>query len=239
MFLEPSIWSKAHGASTHFPIALMLVSALCDGASLLIKNTDHRRTLRSTATVTIVLGALGSYAAVATGLIMTKWQVWGHGTLLHHHQFVWPAFVLMTALATWRALTRRAAVEQPSPAYLVLMLLAAALMGGAGYWGGELVNEGGVAVTTPTGAAGGSTPRPPSAEHGRRLFVQSCAHCHGDDARGNGEDGDGPDLFALRISNARIATVIHGGIPDEMPSFAKKHGPADIADLTGYLRTLQ
>ena len=79
----------------------------------------------------------------------------------------------------------------------------------------------------------------PSAEQGRRIFIQSCAHCHGDDARGSGEDADGPDLFGLRIGNARIAAVIHGGIPDEMPSFAKKHGAADIADLTAYLRTLR
>jgi mono/diheme cytochrome c family protein len=79
----------------------------------------------------------------------------------------------------------------------------------------------------------------PSAENGRHLFVQSCAHCHGDDARGSGEDADGPDLFALRIGNARIAAVIRGGIPEEMPSFAKKHGTADIADLTAYLRTLR
>src|SRR5436190_562473 len=55
-----------------------------------------------------------------------------------------------------------------------------------------------------------------SAGHGRQLFVQSCAHCHGDDARGNGEDGDGPDLFGLRIGNARIAAVIRSGIPEEM-----------------------
>lgn len=79
----------------------------------------------------------------------------------------------------------------------------------------------------------------PSAEHGRRLFTQSCAHCHGDDARGDGEDGDGPDLYRLRIGNARIAAVIRTGIPDEMPSFARKHGTDDIADLTAYLRTLQ
>ncbi len=79
----------------------------------------------------------------------------------------------------------------------------------------------------------------PSAEHGRHLFTQSCAHCHGDDARGEGEDGDGPDLYRLRIGNARIAAVIRTGIPDEMPSFARKHGTNDIADLTAYLRTLQ
>ncbi|MDR3404062.1 MAG: cytochrome c [Chthoniobacter sp.] len=240
MVIEPSIWSKVHGASTHFPIALMLVSAFCDCAGLYIGNAEQRRTLRSTASITIILGALGSYGAVGTGLIMTKWQGWGHGALLHHHQFVWPAFALMTGLATWRAIKRETIAEKPPTTYLILMLLTAALMGGAGYWGGELVNAGAVAaITTPRAPAGGITPRSPSPERGRRLFVQSCAHCHGDDARGNGEDGDGPDLFALRIGNARIATVIRGGIPDEMPSFAKKHGPADIADLTGYLRTLQ
>ena len=78
-----------------------------------------------------------------------------------------------------------------------------------------------------------------SPEHGRRLFVQSCAHCHGDDAHGSGENSDGPDLHDLRIGNARIAAVIHRGVPEEMPSFAKKHGPTDIADLTAYLRTLR
>jgi mono/diheme cytochrome c family protein len=78
-----------------------------------------------------------------------------------------------------------------------------------------------------------------TAGHGRQLFVQSCAHCHGEDARGSGEDGDGPDLFRLGISNARIAAVIRKGIPDEMPSFAKKHSAQDIADITAYLRTLR
>src|SRR3954454_5867187 len=77
-----------------------------------------------------------------------------------------------------------------------------------------------------------------SAENGRRLFVQSCAHCHGDDARGDGVDGDGPDLFALRIGNARIASVIRGGVAGEMPSFRTKYGPAEIAALTAFLRSL-
>jgi mono/diheme cytochrome c family protein len=98
---------------------------------------------------------------------------------------------------------------------------------------------GSISSTAPTANPPAVPPRPPSVEHGRRLFVQSCAHCHGDDAHGSGEDADGPDLFGLRIGNARIAAVIHGGIPEEMPSFAKKHGADDIADLTEYLRTLR
>jgi len=82
-------------------------------------------------------------------------------------------------------------------------------------------------------------PRAGSSERGRRFFAQSCAHCHGNDARGNGEDGDGPDLSGLRIGNARIAAVIRQGIPGEMPSFAKKHSAPDVTDLTAYLRSLR
>lgn len=139
MSLEPSLWSKLHGAATHFPIALMLVSAFCDAAALVVREAEWRRGLRATASITIVLGALGSYAAVWSGLVMTRGQVWGHAALLRHHQFVWPAFALMTGLAVWRIAARGRA---PTGLYLVLMVLAAALVSGAGYWGGELLNQG-------------------------------------------------------------------------------------------------
>lgn len=78
---------------------------------------------------------------------------------------------------------------------------------------------------------------PPSS--GRAMFTQSCAHCHGDDATGDGEDGDGPDLRELRISNARMATVIRQGIHGEMPSFAKKYSDSEVTALVAYLRTLR
>jgi mono/diheme cytochrome c family protein len=85
-----------------------------------------------------------------------------------------------------------------------------------------------------------SFPRPdlPAAElvaRGRKLFLGSCAHCHGGDARGD----EGPDLHGLHVSDRRIATVLRTGIKGEMPSFAKKHGPDEIAELISYLRTLQ
>jgi mono/diheme cytochrome c family protein len=96
-----------------------------------------------------------------------------------------------------------------------------------------------IAATEMPGAAQPPPAVAATARHGRQLFVQSCAHCHGDDARGSGEDGDGPALFRLGIGNARISAVIRKGIPDEMPSFAKKHSAQDIADITAYLRTLR
>ncbi len=137
--IEPSIWSKLHGASTHFPIALVLASTLCDGLALLGRDAEVSRSYRFAGTVMIVLGALGSYGAVFTGLIMTKGQIWGNDTLLHHHQFVWPAFALITGLATWRVVSRAEYSRKATLIQLALMLLTSAVVSGAGYWGGELL----------------------------------------------------------------------------------------------------
>ena len=73
------------------------------------------------------------------------------------------------------------------------------------------------------------------AAKGRTFFFQSCAHCHGQDADG-GEDA--PSLLKLQISGAHMALVIHSGIKDEMPSFAKKYNEQDTAAIVAYLKTL-
>jgi mono/diheme cytochrome c family protein len=72
-------------------------------------------------------------------------------------------------------------------------------------------------------------------QHGRDLFSRNCAHCHGDDARGD----EGPTLFDLVLSDARIAQKINNGIKGEMPRFSGKLVEADIAALISYLRTLK
>lgn len=80
------------------------------------------------------------------------------------------------------------------------------------------------------------TPTSPAlVKRGRTLFLDSCAHCHGADARGD----EGPDLHDVQVSDRYIARIITHGIPHEMPSFAKKHGPADIVALTAYVRSLE
>ena len=73
------------------------------------------------------------------------------------------------------------------------------------------------------------------AKRGYSLFDHNCAHCHGDDARGD----EGPSLYNLAKSDARIATIIKGGVKGEMPSFAKKFSDVDVQALTAYLRTLK
>ncbi len=80
----------------------------------------------------------------------------------------------------------------------------------------------------------GSTPETLRAK-GRKLFLDSCAHCHGADARGD----EGPDLHELEVSDRRIATVVRNGIKGEMPSFAKKLHSEEIAALIAYLHTLE
>ena len=72
-------------------------------------------------------------------------------------------------------------------------------------------------------------------QKGHNLFDHNCAHCHGDDARGD----EGPNLYNLRKSDARITAIVKGGIKGEMPSFAKKFKDADVQDLIAYLRTLK
>jgi mono/diheme cytochrome c family protein len=89
----------------------------------------------------------------------------------------------------------------------------------------------------PTSAQAATKPLELTAEaaQGQHLFLMNCAHCHGDDARGD----EGPDLHNLNKSDQRIHQVITGGIKGEMPSFAKKLGGPEIRQLTAYLRTLK
>jgi uncharacterized membrane protein len=140
--LDPTIWSKAHGASTHFPIALMITSALCDTAGLLRASGAWGHALRSAGATSVVVGAAASLAGAATGLILARGQWWGHGALLQHHRFVWPGLMLMLVLAAWRLSMVRNSPHRLPLLYRVLSFSAAVLMGAAGYWGGEVLNGG-------------------------------------------------------------------------------------------------
>ena len=139
---EPADWSRLHGGITHFPIALLLVSVLCEFLALLPGKAEWQWGFRFTASFSIIVGALGSYVAVFSGLVMARGQLMGHGAMLRHHQFVWPAFALMTVLAGWRISERSGGAGKRSWIYLGLLFLAAGLMSAAGYWGGELLNRG-------------------------------------------------------------------------------------------------
>ncbi|MDD5200395.1 MAG: c-type cytochrome [Terrimicrobiaceae bacterium] len=84
-------------------------------------------------------------------------------------------------------------------------------------------------------APAGAIAAGPEVAAGRRLFLFNCAHCHGQDARGD----EGPDLHNLHKTDTRIHQVVTAGIKGEMPAFGKKLGDADIHALTAFLRTLR
>lgn len=113
----------------------------------------------------------------------------------------------------------------------------AALIGMVGV--GSFIRHGESSISIPTVVTSAqASMKPPElmgdAAQGRHLFLMNCAHCHGDDARGD----EGPDLHDLHRSDTRIHEVITAGIKGEMPSFSKKLGDPDVQNLIAYLRTL-
>src|SRR6266446_4893769 len=85
-----------------------------------------------------------------------------------------------------------------------------------------------------TAAAATSPTLEGEARRGHSLFDHNCAHCHGDDARGD----EGPSLYDLNKTDARITRIVREGIKGEMPKFGAKLNDADIQALIAYLRTL-
>lgn len=74
-----------------------------------------------------------------------------------------------------------------------------------------------------------------AANRGYRLYLLNCAHCHGSDARGD----EGPDLYAVKKSDQRIASYIKDGIKGEMPKFGAKLSDADVQALIAFVRSLK
>lgn len=89
----------------------------------------------------------------------------------------------------------------------------------------------------PSSAQAAATPLTLTGEaaQGKHLFLLNCAHCHADDAHGD----EGPDLYDLHKTDARIHQIVAGGIKGEMPSFGKKLDDQDIKAITAFLRTLR
>lgn len=83
-------------------------------------------------------------------------------------------------------------------------------------------------------SATNSAPSPLVAQ-GQHLFLMNCAHCHGDDARGD----EGPDLHGLRKTDARLSALINNGIKGEMPRFNQKLSPPDVQALIAFLNSLK
>ena len=137
--MHSEMWAKMHGATVHFPIALVLCSGALDASGFFFPGLASRRGLHAAGYWTMLLGAAGTVPAVVSGLVMSKGVVLGHDALRLHHLFVWPAFALIMGAAVWRVLGSGPGTRKASVGYLATVGLAAILVMAAGYWGGELI----------------------------------------------------------------------------------------------------
>ena len=131
-------WTVVHGGTTHFPIALLIASFFFDLIGYFINQDKVSRELHAASFYSVILGALGSLAAMISGLELANWQTLGQGKLLLHHEFVWPAFGLLISLAVWRIIVRDKASRSAFGFYLCAAFVTTIFMSIAGYWGGEL-----------------------------------------------------------------------------------------------------
>lgn len=128
---------QLHGGATHFPIAFIFGATLFE--ALAFFRSGRRREFQIAGYWLLVLAGAGSFVAVFSGLLACKWNPCGKSLLLQHHLFVWPAFVLIVGLTSWRVAVADPLSRRASAIYLSVMLAACALVSAAGFSGGELL----------------------------------------------------------------------------------------------------
>ena len=132
-------WQRMHGGTTHFPIALLLASVIFDLAARQSRDQGLRKGHHAAGLGSAVMGVLGGIGAVKSGLVLSHGQTLGGGYGRFHHLFVWPAFSLIVGLGAWRVQAGDFTTRRAPACYMAVMGLAAALIMGAGYWGGEMM----------------------------------------------------------------------------------------------------
>jgi mono/diheme cytochrome c family protein len=103
-----------------------------------------------------------------------------------------------------------------------------------------------------SGGPQATNPIPPtidSIDRGRDLFAQSCAQCHGVDARGGGPLSNttqvpppaltGPSSHLTVHSDADLFQFISDGLPGGMPAWVGKLKDDQIWDVINFLRSIQ
>lgn len=137
--MDSLFWSRLHGGAIHFPIALIFGAALFDGLSFFWRRCQRAQEFKLVGYWLAIFAALSCFAAVFSGLALSKWKTGGTGLVWRHHLFVWPAFALIVALGTWRFLVGYDISRRASAFYLAAMISACLLVSVAGFFGGEML----------------------------------------------------------------------------------------------------
>ena len=137
--MNQTFWARIHGGTTHFPIALLMVSVVFDHAGFWWRSELRGREFRVLGFYSLLIATAASPVAVLSGLMLSKGILLGTGMLALHHYFIWPAFGLLIGLAVWRLVVRERASRRARGCYLAVASLTLGAMMTAGYWGGEMI----------------------------------------------------------------------------------------------------
>ncbi|MFN0158854.1 MAG: DUF2231 domain-containing protein [Bacteroidota bacterium] len=134
-----------HPFLVHFPIALLTVSVLTDIVAL----AARRPSWHSFAWWLQIIGTVGMFAAVATGL-QAEATVFipeaAHALFELHEQLAFAGSAAFTVVFLWRIAKRGSLPENKLAGFIALEILAMSLLLSAAWFGGELVFSYGVGV---------------------------------------------------------------------------------------------
>jgi len=136
------LWQHIHGATAHFPIALIVVSFLFDTGAILFKKTQ----LRNAAFWTLIIAALGCIPLVLSGLAgQVGWfgltplleQNEGSSVLktFGHRNIALVGSALAIILAVWRVARKDSFKYGEFMLYFLVLVLTTMAIGYAGYLG--------------------------------------------------------------------------------------------------------
>lgn len=240
----PLSWLELHGAMTHFPIALFLVSAFFEVAAFITKHEDWRKT----SYLLLLIGVVMSIPTLYSGWMSVETVFVGAialpQILLVHRTLAFATVILALILLIVRWTTH----DKPSiTAFSILCSIVIAVMiGTVGYLGGKMV-FGGVTVDIISTHQTASTPHngtPASNTHGSQAQVlaimksNGCLSCHSMDGVGGISAPDlthegtrHPDV-SWQIKHLKNPASVSPG--SSMPSFAAMP-PSQLKLLAAFL----
>ena len=137
--------ARLHPMAVHFSIALFVVAVLLDGVALVGKKPQYHWP----ASINLTLALVAATATVVAGMtaevaVRVSHEV--HQTLDVHKLLGFSGFGIVLLLCAWRFALGGQFPQRAALLYCVLSLAGLGVIGGAGYYGGELVYNHGVGV---------------------------------------------------------------------------------------------
>jgi uncharacterized membrane protein len=129
---------KFHPASTHFPVALMLVAVLAEGIAWWTRLESWKQTVR----FLVVLGALSGLAASGLGWLNASFSSYNHapGALLWWHRWIGSGTALWSVIcAVLICMGPCAEGSKERQRFRGALLLGATLVGISGFLGSALI----------------------------------------------------------------------------------------------------